>query len=211
MSSAPRLTYVWWLVSNASGIVALVLVSLSVLLGLAMASRVLRSPAWRRTAISLHEHVALAALAAIAAHGLALLGDRWLKPGWTGITIPFALAYRPVATGLGIIAGYLAVVLGPSFYLRRRLGARRWRQAHRATVLVWALGVVHALGAGTDAGRPWLRIVALFPAVPAAYLLAIRALSRRVPRDRRPSVPRSARSREARPGTSRPHPEPTRP
>ena len=131
MSRAQPLRYVWWLVSDASGIVALVLISASVMLGLAMAARVLTRPSLKRACPRLHEQVALTALAAIAVHGLALLGDHWLKPGWRGITIPFALSYRPGFTGIGIIAGYLAVLLGPSFYLRRRIGARRWRTLHR--------------------------------------------------------------------------------
>jgi sulfoxide reductase heme-binding subunit YedZ len=168
------LDVIWWLVSRASGIVALVLTSATVLLGLAMAARILRRPAIKRASARLHEHMALVAIAAIALHGAALLGDHWLKPGWRGITIPFALHYRPEFTGLGIIAGYLAALLGPSFYLRRRIGTRRWRSLHRLTVVVWALSAAHTLGAGTDAPRPWLRAVALAPAVPVAYLLVLR-------------------------------------
>ena len=43
-----------------------------------------------------------------------------------GDPVTFALGYRPLVTGIGIIAGYVVLVLGPSFYLRRRIGARRW-------------------------------------------------------------------------------------
>jgi sulfoxide reductase heme-binding subunit YedZ len=167
---------IWWLISRASGIVALVLISLSVLMGLAMAARVLGRPALKRAVARLHEHVALVALVAIAAHGLALLGDRWLKPGWRGIAVPFAMSYRPTFTGLGIIAGYLAVLLGPSFYLRKRIGARRWRKLHRFTVAVWALSVVHTLGSGSDRSALWLQGVVLVPVVPAVYLLVLRLL-----------------------------------
>ncbi len=176
MSRAQPLHYVWWLVSDASGIVALVLISASIMLGLAMAARVLTRPSLKRACARLHEQVALTAVAAIAVHGLALLGDHWLKPGWRGITIPFALSYRPGFTGIGIIAGYLAVLLGPSFYLRRRIGARRWRKLHRSTVIVWMLSVVHALGAGSDGAKLWLRAVALIPLAPIVYLLVVRTL-----------------------------------
>jgi sulfoxide reductase heme-binding subunit YedZ len=173
------LNVIWWLVSRASGIVALVLISATVLLGLAMATRMLRRPAIKRVSARLHEHLALAAIAAIALHGAALLGDHWLKPGWRGITIPFALHYHPEFTGIGIIAGYLAALLGPSFYLRRRIGTRRWRSLHRLTVLVWVLSTVHTLGAGTDAPSVWLRAVALAPAVPVVYILVLRLAPRR--------------------------------
>ncbi|MDQ2894586.1 MAG: ferric reductase-like transmembrane domain-containing protein [Actinomycetota bacterium] len=166
---------IWWLISRASGIVALVLISLSVLMGLAMAARMLR-PAHKRAVIRLHEYVALLSLVAIAVHGLALLGDTWLKPGLAGITVPFALGYRPLWTGLGIIGGYLALLLGPSFYLRRRIGARTWRKLHRATTAAWVLSAVHALGSGSDSGTLWLRAVVLLPAIPIAYALTTRML-----------------------------------
>jgi methionine sulfoxide reductase heme-binding subunit len=174
---AVPLHYIWWLVSRASGIVAVVLISLSVLMGLAMATRVLRRPGLKRTVARLHQQLALVSLFAIGAHGLALLGDQWLKPGWRGIAVPFALGYRPQYTGLGIIAGYLAVLLGPSFYLRKRVGARRWRKLHRATVIVWILAVLHTIGAGSDAKKLWLQAVVLAPGVPIIYLLMLRLLS----------------------------------
>lgn len=170
------INYVWWLVSRASGIVALVLVSASVLMGLAMATRVIRRPRLRRAVSRLHEHVALTALFAIGAHGLSLLGDTWLRPGWRGIAVPFALGYRPQFTGLGIIAGYLAALLGPSFYLRRRIGARRWRRLHTSILLAWVLAAVHTLGSGSDAHQPWLQALVVAPSIPIVYLLVLRLL-----------------------------------
>lgn len=179
MKRTEPLSVIWWLVSRASGIVALVLISATVLFGLAMAARVISRPALKRLSARLHEHLALVAIAAIGVHGVALLGDHWLKPGWRGITIPFALNYRPGFTGAGIIAGYLAVLLGPSFYLRRRIGTRRWRSVHRTIVVVWLLAAAHALGAGTDAQKLWLRAIALAPSVPVVYLLVLRLAPRR--------------------------------
>jgi sulfoxide reductase heme-binding subunit YedZ len=164
--------YVWWLGSRAAGVVAFALVSLSVLIGLGMANRLVRG----RSVVKLHEHLALAGLVAIAVHGITLLGDSWLDPGAAGLLVPFAMDYRPVFTGLGILAGYLAALLGLSFYLRRRLGARRWRSLHRLTVLVYLLGAIHALGAGTDAEAPWMRAVLLATGAPILFLFLLRVL-----------------------------------
>jgi methionine sulfoxide reductase heme-binding subunit len=188
MSQKAPLHLIWWLVSRASGIVALVLISLSVMMGLAMAARVIRRPAIKRTVARLHEHVALISILAIALHGVALLGDHWLKPGWRGITVPFALSYRPAFTGLGIIGSYLTVLLGPSFYLRRRIGARRWRTMHRGTVIVWVLAAVHTLGAGSDRATLWMQCVVLAPVIPVVYLLVLRLL---------PGEPRASRAAHA--------------
>jgi methionine sulfoxide reductase heme-binding subunit len=189
MTGGNPVHYLWWLVSRASGLVAVVLVSVSVLLGLAMAARAV-PPRRKRSAVALHEHLALVALVAIAVHGAALLGDGWLRPGVAGITIPFALSYRPAFTAAGIVAGYLALLLGPSFYLRRRLGARAWRRLHRATPLVWGLALIHTLGAGSDAASLWLRGLVLAPVVPMAYLLVLRVLGG--PRRRPAPRPRPA-------------------
>jgi sulfoxide reductase heme-binding subunit YedZ len=183
--------YLPWLVSRASGIVALGLVTLAVLLGLTVSARLLRRPGLGRVLVRLHEHVALVAMGAIAVHGLALTGDRWLHPGLRGLTIPFAMSYRPAFTGLGIVGGYLAALLGLSFYARRRIGVKLWRALHRGTVLVWVLSVVHTVGAGSDAATMWLRVLVLVPAVPITYLL-----SRRLMRASRRENARRGRERE---------------
>jgi sulfoxide reductase heme-binding subunit YedZ len=179
MIAPDPLQYGRWLAARASGIVALALVTLSVGVGLAMAGRVARRPGLSRTLMPLHEHAALAGLVAIAVHGLTLLADPWLHPGIAGVTVPFAMGYRPAFTGLGILAGYLAALLGLSFYARRRIGARLWRRAHRATVVVYALGVVHALGAGSDAATPWMRTFVLVTGAPILVLLVRRVTARR--------------------------------
>jgi sulfoxide reductase heme-binding subunit YedZ len=168
--------YLWWLASRASGIVALLLVTASVTIGLTMASKIVRRRGAGPVLVKVHEQTALAGLVAIAVHGVTLLGDRWLHPGVRGIAVPFAMAYRPGFTGLGIVAGYLAALLGLSFYARRRIGTRLWRKLHRATVVVWALGVVHALGAGTDAGTPWMRTLLLATGAPIVVLFLVRTV-----------------------------------
>jgi methionine sulfoxide reductase heme-binding subunit len=179
MTHTEPLHYIWWMVSRSAAVTAMVLISLTVALGLAMAARVVRRPGLKRAAVGLHEQCAVIGLAAIAIHGLALLGDGWLRPGLLGIAVPFELRYRPDFTAAGIIAGYLAVLLGPSFYLRRRIGTRRWRKLHRATVLVWVLAALHTLGSGSDAGQLWLRVIVLAPLPLLVYLVAIRLLGGR--------------------------------
>jgi sulfoxide reductase heme-binding subunit YedZ len=168
--------YGWWLASRASGIVALVLIGLSVAIGLAMAAKAFRRPGLPRILIAIHEHAALAALVAIAVHGITLLGDRFLNPSPLDIAVPFMLDHEPVFTGLGIIAGYLAAILGLTFYVRRRIGNRRWRNAHRLTPLVYVLGVIHTVGSGSDAGTPWMTIVLIATGTPILYLGILRAL-----------------------------------
>lgn len=177
--------HVWWLASRASGLVALALITTSVLLGLLMASKALRRPGLAPILVTAHEHLALAGLVGIAVHGVTLLGDAWLRPGVAGIAVPFVVEYRPLWTGLGIVAGHLAAVLGLSFYWRRRIGARRWRSLHRATILVYVLAVAHTLGAGSDASAPWVRVPMLVSAAAVVFLLTVRLLPARLDGDGR--------------------------
>jgi sulfoxide reductase heme-binding subunit YedZ len=151
------LPHIWWLASRASGIVALVLVTASVAIGLMVAGKIVRVRGAGPRLTAIHEQTALAGLIAIAVHGLTLLGDPWLHPGVSGITVPFAMTYRSLFTGLGVIAAWLAALLGLTFYIRRWIGPRLWRKMHRATIVVYVLGFVHTLGAGTDAATWWLR------------------------------------------------------
>jgi sulfoxide reductase heme-binding subunit YedZ len=182
--------YGWWLASRASGLVALALITLSVGVGLAMAGKAFRRPGLPRKLMALHEHAALGGLIAIAVHGITLLGDRWLDPGPAGIAVPFVMDYRPVYTGLGIVAGYLAAALGLSFYARKRIGAKLWRKLHRATIAVYVLAVIHTLGAGSDVA--WVRPAMLITGAPILYLLALRMLPQRPRGERRTPTRTSA-------------------
>jgi len=165
----------WWLASRAAGLVALVLVTVSVFLGLAMAGKVMRRPGLSKKLMALHEQTALAGLVAIAVHAIALLGDPWLHPGAAGVAVPFVLGFKTLYTGLGVIAAYLAALLGLSFYLRKRIGPKLWRKAHRATVVVYALGLVHALGAGSDATAVWFRwwVIATTPLIGGLFVVRV--------------------------------------
>ena len=211
MTGPNPLDYGWWLASRSAGVVSIIAVSVSVIIGLMMANGLPRK-GWggmtKRRLITVHEATALAGIVAIAVHGLTLLGDAFIHPTLAQIAVPFTLGYRPGFTGLGIIAGWLAVFLGLSFYARRWIGAKRWRSVHRATILVWAMGVVHTLGAGTDASQPWLQAILVITGVPIVFLFLLRVLpsqQRRAPA----SVP--ARSPVERAAAAHLHPHPHAP
>lgn len=103
------------------------MLAITVSVGQAMAGKLTRRPGAPARLRRFHETSALVTLGLIAGHAGLLLGDRYLHPGLAGITIPFAMHYQPQFTGIGIIAGWLAAILGLSFYVRRRIGAKLWR------------------------------------------------------------------------------------
>jgi methionine sulfoxide reductase heme-binding subunit len=164
--------HIFWITSRAAGTAALVLSSLSVCLGLLMGGRLVK-----RRGVDLrvaHEALSLATLATLVVHGLSLLGDGFLHPGLGDVTVPFLSGYKTLWTAMGIIAFWVLLAVGLSFYARARIGQERWRSLHRFTALAWLLGVAHSLGEGSDAGQTWFLAMTAIVVVPALVLLVIR-------------------------------------
>jgi sulfoxide reductase heme-binding subunit YedZ len=163
MSNAGSLTdpteHAFWLASRALGIVAMILISVAVAIGLSLSGRMSTRPGGAARLKTLHEAVTLTALAAIAGHGALLLGDTYLRPGLAGIALPFALRSQPVWTGIGIIGAWLAAILGLSYYARRWIGASAWRWMHRWTLLAYVMCLAHSIGSGTDSGSAWFLVL----------------------------------------------------
>lgn len=180
---------VFWFASRALGIVAIALLGLTVSLGLLMAGRLGQRPGLQARLKHFHEASALVTLALIAGHGGVLLLDGYLRPGVAGVALPFALSYRPLFTGIGIIAGWLALILGLSYYARRWIGAKTWRQLHRLMIVVYLLALGHVLGAGTDAASVWMLALLTLLTAPVVFGFTYRALPGR-PRTRPVASPR---------------------
>jgi methionine sulfoxide reductase heme-binding subunit len=168
-SASPHL---FWITSRAAGIVALVLASLAVSLGLLMSTKLLRKRG--PDLLAVHEILSISTIVAIAVHGLSLLGDQYLNASLADIAIPFTFSYKTGWTSVGIIAGWGTAFLGLSYYARRWIGAKRWRSLHRLTAVMWLAGLVHALGMGTDAGQVWFLAMLAIVAAPALLLLVTR-------------------------------------
>jgi sulfoxide reductase heme-binding subunit YedZ len=163
----------FWITSRAAGVVALGASSISVSLGLLMGGRLLKGRA--RDLRATHEALSLATLLAVAVHVIALLADGYLRPSLADVTIPFVSSYARLWTTTGIVAGWLLLLLGLSYYARGRIGPARWRRLHRFTALAWLLAVIHSLGEGTDAGAAWFLAGTAAVVMPAAALLVTRA------------------------------------
>jgi sulfoxide reductase heme-binding subunit YedZ len=166
-------THAFWITSRAAGIVALLAASLAVALGLMMSTRMRTKVGDLRV---IHESLSLATMVALVVHALALLGDGYLNPSLADVTIPFASSYQRLWMAAGLVAGWLFIILGLSYYIRGRIGPQRWRRLHRFTALAWVLGVGHSLMMGTDAGTVWFLLAAALVVIPAAALLARRLL-----------------------------------
>jgi len=164
--------HVFWITSRAAGIAALLLASAAGGLGLVLSGRL--SKQRTQDLRPLHEALSLATLVALVVHAVSLLADGFLKPSLADITIPFVSDFHRFWQPVGIVGGWMLLILGLSFYARARIGVQRWRRLHRWTALAWVLSVGHSLGEGTDAGRVWFLAAVGMVVLPTLWLLVKR-------------------------------------
>lgn len=167
----------FWLLARASGLTAYVLLTLSVLAGLAVKTRPFGK--WVRPAAQTDTHrtLALLGLGALVVHGVALALDQTVRLPLYGLVLPFASSYRPLAVTFGVLAAELMALVYLSFSLRKSIGARNWRRLHWATYAVFAGATAHGLMAGTDSARPWVFALYLGATGAVAAATVARALS----------------------------------
>ncbi len=169
-----------WIVARAAGLVAFVLLTLSVWLGLAMSTRLL-GPRRQKSLFGWHRTVVWAGLSMLALHVGAVLLDPVLHFGAAAALIPFAAPWRPAAIAAGVVSGWLSLMLAVSFRARKWIGQRGWRRLHYASFAAFGLSVVHALTAGTDLIGVRGLVVAAIAIGPVLWLGFARLLLTRSP------------------------------
>ncbi|HET8626223.1 MAG TPA: ferric reductase-like transmembrane domain-containing protein [Thermomicrobiales bacterium] len=148
-------TQLYWFVGRGSGIVAYLLLTAIVTLGIAL-SRRWHAPAWPRLVVhELHRWATITFYAFLGVHTLMMLLDPFIGFSVADVTIPFVSGYRTLWLSLGIIAGELALALGASVLVRDRIGYRAWHLLHGLAYPIFLLSLLHALGTGTDTRTPW--------------------------------------------------------
>lgn len=175
----------WWYLSRSSGIVALVLLVLSVVWGVLLATRALRHidrPAWL---LDLHKWLGGTALVMTGLHMLGLYLDGYIQFGLTELLVPGSSEFRPLAVAVGVLSFYVMVAVQATSYMRRWLSKRLWRGIHLLSYgLVWG-AAIHAGLAGTDTVNRAYQVLALILTMVAVAATMIRIVTpsrvRRVP------------------------------
>jgi methionine sulfoxide reductase heme-binding subunit len=159
-----------WYLSRGTGAVALLLLTVSVVLGI-LDQRRWRPAHWPRFVLdALHRNVSLLVLALLAVHIASSVIDSFAPIRLVDAIVPFVSAYRPVWLGLGALAFDLLLAVVITSVLRRYLGHRAWRIVHWLAYVSWPVAVVHGLTTGTDAKAAWLLALTAICAV--AVLIA---------------------------------------
>ena len=182
-----------------AGVLALVGLTGSVLLGLIATDRIVMTPGHRVMAQAVHRAFAFGTLAFLIIHiTTEVLAQRSHA---IDAVIPFLSPYRTFYIGLGTIASDLIVLLVVTSILRKRFTghgrAWQWRAIHYSSYVAFVFAVLHGLLGGREA-KPYVDWSYGFAIAVTALGLAVRflAISLR-PKERvgpAPSVDRARRS-----------------
>jgi sulfoxide reductase heme-binding subunit YedZ len=167
---------VLWELIRASGLVAYVLLSLAVAVGIAVRVRGLDWLLKRAWVFESHQVTSVLALAFTGLHVVLLLGNRHVPFGAWEILVPGASSWRPFASALGTIGLYLLALLVFSSYVRSLIGQKAWRAIHYSAFLGWIVALVHGIGAGSDSTVAWVQYLYLATGVLVGFLTIFRIL-----------------------------------
>lgn len=164
-----------WEVARVGGLVAYLLATASVVLGLLLSLKT-RSPRWPRFITNeLHRHVTALSLLFIAVHSLAVWVDPFTGFSAREVLLPMASHYRPVWIAFGIVGAYLAAAIWLSEYARRWIGYAWWHRFHMLAFVVFVMATVHGLGSGSDSTAAWAMALYGGAVATVAGLVLVRA------------------------------------
>ena len=163
-----------WYTVRTLGFLAYLVVAGSVLYGLLLSTKILDAIAHRPVSFALHKDLAIVGFVLAILHVVVLLADQSFAFTPRAILVPFASPYAATWVGIGQLTFYGLAVITASFYVRRQIGQRAWRQLHYLTFLVFIGAIGHGVMSGSDSGSAWAFWLYLVPGAAAVFLLVYR-------------------------------------
>lgn len=141
-----------WFATRSTGIIAMLLLTLSVVFGIITAGN-WASNRWPRLVNQgLHRSISLLTVVFLGIHIATTVIDGYVPISVADAFIPFATSYKTLWVGLGVTAFDLILALAITGVLRSRINPRAWRLIHWTSYAAWVLAMVHAVTTGTDRG-----------------------------------------------------------
>ena len=164
----------WWYTARSAGIVGWVLLALSVLVGLALSTKVFGKRPRPNWLLDLHRILGGLAVVFTAVHVVAIVFDSFVSITVANVLVPFTGSWHPGAVAWGIVTMYALLAVEITSLLRKRLSKAVWRATHYLSFPLFATATVHLLTAGTDRHTFLLRALVALGVVGITALTAIR-------------------------------------
>ena len=177
-------TTVFWYASRATGVVALLLLTAVLVLGI-LVNRQGRLPGLPRFAVTdIHRNLSLLAVTFIAIHVLTAVLDTYVHIPLLSAVVPFASGYERLWLGLGAISLDMMLAMIVTSLLRGRMNRVLWRAIHLLAYASWPAAFAHSIGSSKDLQQGWLLYLAVGCAlvVASAVIWRLAHAARQVPR-----------------------------
>jgi DMSO/TMAO reductase YedYZ heme-binding membrane subunit len=143
-----------WFANRGTGVILVVLLTLSMVFGVLSTSR-LSPRIWpRMLSQGLHRNISLLGVTFLAAHVATALADSYVDIRWWHTLMPFTGTYRQPWLGLAALSMDLFLAVAVTSMMRHRMPHRSWRGIHVLAYAAWGLGLIHGMH-GSDAGTVW--------------------------------------------------------
>jgi DMSO/TMAO reductase YedYZ heme-binding membrane subunit len=139
-----------WFATRATGSIALILLTATVVIGVAGAGRYAPSAVGRFEINALHRNISVLCLVLLAVHIGTTLADSYVPITWIAAFVPFASPYRTLWVAFGAVAFDLLLAVALTSAVRLRIGLRRWKAVHYLAYAAWPVAIFHGLNTGTD-------------------------------------------------------------
>jgi predicted ferric reductase len=167
----------YWYLTRSTGTMALVLLTVSVVLGVVDVERYSSTRLPRFLIDGMHRTVSLLAVAFLLVHILTSALDSFAPIRLIDAVVPFEGTYRPLWLGLGAASFDLVLAVVITSLARRRLGYAAWRVTHWISYASWPLAVLHGLGTGSDVKATWMLAITAVCTVAVLIAVAVRVAS----------------------------------
>jgi DMSO/TMAO reductase YedYZ heme-binding membrane subunit len=162
-----------WFANRGTGVILVVLLTLSMILGMLSTSR-LSPRLWPRMLTQgLHRNISLLAVTFLAAHVITAVADSFVDLRWWHTLVPFTGTYRQPWLGIAALSMDLLIAVAVTSMMRHRMPHRCWVAVHLLAYAAWGLGLVHGMH-GSDSGTVWGAAVNYGSAATVALALLVR-------------------------------------
>ncbi len=190
-------THATWYITRAAGWIAYFLLWFSMVWGLVIPTKFLEKFLSPTFVVDFHEYLSLLSIGFVILHVTVLLFDQYLPFTLAQILVPFASTYRPLWVGLGIIGAYLGLLVTVTFYLRKKIGQKRFKSIHTLSVFAYLGVILHAFFSGTDSSLPIAQLIYFSTFIIVVFLTAfwlVRDKQIKQEKGERPALPNSSRA-----------------
>jgi sulfoxide reductase heme-binding subunit YedZ len=183
-----------WYLSRASGIVAWALLTLAMVWGLLLSTRMFDRRPSPKGLVDLHRFLGGLSVVFVGIHVGTIVADTYVHFGAADVVVPFASSWHPVAVAWGVVAMWLLLAVEVTSLAMRHIPRRVWRAVHFSSYALFVSATVHAFAAGPDTREQLFELVSVAAIAILGFLTVVHVSGGRG-RHRRRYAPVAARRR----------------